>query len=308
MTASAAESSAYLRAAIFAPATHRAYNNSFQSFLHFSGLQASRLRLMRPQRIDQLLCRFIGELHHTGRPHSTAVHALSGLVHYLPRLRQQLPEARLRIRGWARRKVTTSHPPITWELTLVIALTMAQFGHHAEAIACLLSFDCYLRVGEMTRLRFKDIIIPHDARMGKAHIGMALRLPKTKTGLNQWVSLHNDRVSSLLFSWFKLRRRAGARSHDKVFPFSPDHFRHLLRRVADSVGLGSTAYVPHSFRHGGATTDNLLGHSIEQIMFRGRWRSMDSARRYIQTGRALLAAQRVPRRVHRQVSCMTLAS
>ena len=34
-------------------------------------------------------------------------------------------------------------------------------------------------------------------------------------------------------------------------------------------------------------------------MFRGRWQSMQSARRYIQSGRALLAAQQVPSSVNR---------
>jgi len=57
--------------------------------------------------------------------------------------------------------------------------------------------------------------------------------------------------------------------------------------------------VPHSLRHGGATADFLNGATIEQVMFRGRWQGMQSARRYIQTGRALLAAQSVPAHLNR---------
>ena len=56
--------------------------------------------------------------------------------------------------------------------------------------------------------------------------------------------------------------------------------------------------MPHSLRHGGATYDFLRGMSIEQIMFRGRWVSMESARRYVQTCKALLIRQRVPQHLH----------
>ena len=38
----------------------------------------------------------------------------------------------------------------------------------------------------------------------------------------------------------------------------------------------------------------LLTGSIERVQFRGRWKSMESVRTYVQTARALLAAQAVP--------------
>jgi hypothetical protein len=68
----------------------------------------------------------------------------------------------------------------------------------------------------------------------------------------------------------------------------------LLRDVATTLGLGHIPYVPHSFRHGGATCDYLRGRSINDIMFRGRWAALESAARYVQTARALLILQRIP--------------
>ena len=82
-----------------------------------------------------------------------------------------------------------SHPPLTWELTVVIACTLARSGYHAPAIAMLVGFDCYLRVSEITGLRRCDVVMSHDARMGRAHTGMAVCLPQSKTGLNQSVSV-----------------------------------------------------------------------------------------------------------------------
>jgi hypothetical protein len=120
---------------------------------------------------------------------------------------------------------------------------------------------------------------------------MALRLGITKTGPNQSVTVANPQVQTVLLHYlagfpFLLQQR--------IFAFSPGGFRLLLRQVADALGVGHIPYVPHSLRHGGATFDYLRGHTVEQIMFRGRWVAMESARRYIQTSRAFLIMLHIP--------------
>ena len=74
----------------------------------------------------------------------------------------------------------------------------------------------------------------------------------------------------------------------------------MIRQVAIASvhGLGGIPYVPHSFRHSGATYAHLRGATIEQIMYRGRWVSLESARRYIQTARALLIMLSIPDRLN----------
>jgi len=124
---------------------------------------------------------------------------------------------------------------------------------------------------------------------------MALRLAITKTGPNQWVALARPEVARALQQYL------GAfpfLADDPIFPFSPSTFRRLLHDVASSLGLSHIPYVPHSFRHGGATCDFLRGATIEQIQFRGRWEAMRSTRRYIQTARALLIMYDIPAHLH----------
>jgi integrase len=211
------------------------------------------------------------------------------------------------VRGWARIRTTASHPPLTWELTVLFAVTLSSCGLCGPGVAMLLSFHCYLRVGELTRMRTADVVQPSDARVGSVYQGMALRLPKTKTGLNQWVSIDSTEIGIILQLWMRVRaaqRSTAPRSSllrsDLIFPFSPSYFRRCLSRAKSALGLDATPYVPHSLRHGGATHDTLRGASIEQVMFRGRWQQMQSARRYIQTGRAMLVAQQVPLAVHQR--------
>lgn len=283
-------SSSTLRDAAIAKSTLRAYNNSLNKFLTHTRLPLSDLCALDPVLIDQRLSRYIDDLFAARGSYDYATQAVFGLIYRCPSLRPALGEARMRLRGWQRLKTTRSHPPITWELAVVVAVTMAKWGRHAEAVATLLAFDCYLRVGELTRLEYHDVLQPHDPRMGSVHPIMAIRLAKTKTGLNQSVDLGNPHVQAVLHSYLSAYPFL---ERERIFPFSPSSFRALLKDVGHALGL-TTVYVPHSFRHGGATFDHLRGVSVTDIMWRGRWASVESARRYIQTARALLIMRDIP--------------
>jgi integrase len=166
---------------------------------------------------------------------------------------------------------------------------MVQRGYIRHAIATLLAFDCFLRVGELVNLRRADVATTNDARMGSDFNGTALRLRQTKTGPNQWVRVDNKDIEQLLL--LMVDTTEGAQS--KLFPFSANQYRSVFKAVCASLGL-SSSYVPHSLRHGGATRWHLLDKSIEDILLRGRWASTKSARRYVQAGRAMLLATHVP--------------
>ena len=83
----------------------------------------------------------------------------------------------------------------------------------------------------------------------------------------------------------------------RLFPFKPHQFRRVLKAICINLGL-SDRYVPHSLRHGGATRyHHVLGWSIEDVLARGRWQSVKSARRYIQSGPAMLMSMDVPKNI-----------
>jgi len=281
-----------------APASLAAYNRQLSNFLTYSRLSSSQLLSLPALRLDRLMSEFIQHSFDSALPFTYAAHALHALVFYRPDLRLHLHHSRQCLKGWERSKPSRSHPPLTFELTVLIACSMARGGHHAAALAMLVGFDCYLRVSELTGLRRCDIVLPHDARMGAVHTGMAVCLPKTKTGRNQSVSLQHPGVAQLLCSWVRSLPAAVLPAH-RIFPFSPAWFGRLLRNVCVALGLGHIPYVPHSLRHGGATADFLRLGAVEHVHFRGRWKSIESVRTYIQTARALLAAQDVPRRLNR---------
>lgn len=289
---------ASLRDSALAHSTLRMYSNHVQSFLSFAHVSPGQLRKKPGEWIDGRLAAYIEYLFANGRPFHHACHTLYGLIFQRPALKTQLGESRLRVRGWERRNAGSkrSHPPLTWELTVVLAVTLARSGFHAHAVAMLLAFHCYLRVGELCRLQRRDVIAVNDPRMGRACTRMSLRLARTKTGKNQWVDVRDDAVAQLMTSWLQ-HPSVGASPRAAVFPFSDSHFRSMMCRARDAVGLDHIPYVPHSLRHGGATSDFLRGDTIEQVLFRGRWKESKSARVYLQTGRALYALHQVPSRL-----------
>lgn len=280
-----------------APSSLKAYQRSLISFLSYARLTPQQLLSEPAARLDQRLAVYIQHSYDTSSPFTYASHALHAVIHHRPDVKAHMFISRQCLKGWERTKEVSSHPPLTWELTVAIACTLARSGFHGPAVAMLVAFDCYLRVGELTRLRLRDIILPDDARMGRAHTNMAVCLAKTKTGINQSVSVDRLEVASILCAWVRALPRSVADPDPLIFAFSPDFLRRLMRQSCVQLGLGHTAYVPHSLRHGGATADFLRTGSIERVQFRGRWRSMESVRTYVQAARALLGKQRVPDRL-----------
>ena len=182
-----------------------------------------------------------------------------------------------------------SHPPLSWDLAVVLAVRLAAVGLWSSGVGILLSFDCYLRIGELTRLRKRHVALDLDERVGSAHRGMSLGLRRTKTGPYKWVKVRSLVVQTLL-----LRLVDNLPSNNsRLFPCAVAFYKHFKRACAD-LGL-SKSYVPHSLRHGGATHDFLIGLSLEDILHIGRWASIKSARHYVQEGRALLLSTSVPR-------------
>jgi integrase len=234
-----------LKAASIQPSTLKAYNDNVKQFLLFWNFSSvSKLHRLSLRKIDSLLSSYFNYSYSIGGSYAYACHTLNGLCFHYPAIRGALHESNRCLKGWRKKRKSRSHPPITWELTMLIAVILLKSGFYSESIGVLLSFDCYLRVGELLSLTYNDVAKPNDPRLGSAHRQMALRLAKTKTGLNQWVTVSDPDVAVLFHEYLLSSSLKGA---DVVFPFSRTRFRSLLRSVVSALGLSRIKYVPHSF-------------------------------------------------------------
>jgi integrase len=238
---------------------------------------------------DDLLLDYFHDLHGSGRPKSLAKTAYYGIVAYLPALSSVLLRSKRALRGWSKREEGRSYPPITWELAVAVSVQLVRRGKDRHGIGVLLAFDCFLRISELCNLRREDVADSADMRIAGEHKGMLIRIEKAKTGKMQWVQVLDPAVIILV-----RRLVSSTNKGERLFPFTPAHFRRWFKSTCTSMGL-SDLYVPHSLRHGGATRYfHVLKYSLEDILLRGRWASTPSARRYIQAGVAMLMSVTAP--------------
>jgi integrase len=236
---------------------------------------------------DILLLQYIHYCYEEGISKSIADTALYGIKHFLPSLKDGLPRSSQALLGWKRKQPTQSYPPISYELTLILAYQMCRANKYEYGIGTLLSFDCLLRVSELCNIQRKHI---HDSLQTKnEYKGMVLIIPFTKNGKNQHVTIYNKDIQSLIRILMKDKK-----SNDKVFSFTSKQFRSVFKQFIKNLNL-NPRYVPHSLRHGGATRfRHVLNWSVENVLERGRWQSISSARRYIQSGKAIILSDEVP--------------
>ena len=280
-----------------APTTHSKYSKALSLFEAFCDDQRFEVRSDRDvDRCDSLTVD-VQHLYDTDGSMDLAKNAVYGVQHRAPWLAHSLGAAKLALRGWKRTHPSTSHPPLTWKLTCLMAVWMAIRGQHSAALAMLVGFDCYLRIGELLSLKVQDVAVSNDPRLGSAYRGVLLRLAQTKTGRNQAVTVEDAGVADMLTSHVRDRPAS-----DSVFGVSRDSFYKSFHGACRSFGLDGLNYSPHSLRHGGATRHFLQKKPISDIQFRGRWSNSKSVRTYIQSGRALLLLTQVPTEVFQVAS------
>lgn len=231
------------------------------------------------EELDELLNEYLHELFFEGKGKALASCTLYGMRLYEPRLKGRLPVSEAALRGFERALPSRPYLPMPWELTVAVAVRLAGDGRWRMAIGVLLAFDCLLRINELLALRREDL--PEHAG------GMVVVLKATKTGANQSVVVRRPHVR-VLVSLLLADTAPGA----KVFPFSAATFRSTFQRCVKRLGV-SEHFVPHSLRHGGATRMFLDGDDIKTIMHRGRWLSLKSVTRYVQSCRAALLELRL---------------
>jgi integrase len=258
-----------LRDKVLAPTTVHQYRQAVRRFLEFC--VATGEGFQTEEQLDIVLAEYVEVLYERGEPFDRAVKAVYGLRFDSPRRTAHMPETHMRLKAWRREHPCNSHPPLTWQVSVAIAVTMAKWGSVAEGVATLLMFEAYLPISEATNLLVRDIGIPGDPRCPLNVV--VVRLGKAKGGREQSVTLEKDgAVSEIMLRWIKRRQETTS-----VFTFTPASYRHLFKKVCQALGIDGQGFTPHSLRHGGATRDYNQGKSFEYIRQRGRWRSSDSA-------------------------------
>ena len=167
---------------------------------------------------------------------------------------------------------------------LLDAMMVASFALNRPELAMVicLCFAGLLRVGEVLRLQWKDIVFSAGA--------LTLCLGQTKTGMEQKVTITNGRV----FEWMA-RYATCQRPHGDtfVFPLSYSSVLRWVKKLSTLLAGEELQLTTHSFRRSGASELSRRNVPIADICLFGRWLSDRSAREYIRKGEVAIHRSRV---------------
>ena len=176
---------------------------------------------------------------------------------------------------------------------------MIHRGKSLHAIAVLVSLSGYLRPTDMDSLLVKELIAP-QLIASPTFMNWALVLHSSesgtigKTGDRDENIILDDSVCKTFDKVFQ-KITTGVDKNEKLFPFTQMSFNNEIRQSVARLGLTRVGFVPYSLRHSGASGDFLdKTRTLQDVQFRGRWRSDESLKRYCKSSLAQAAAAEVP--------------
>jgi integrase len=233
--------------------------------------------------LDALLARYIYLLYRGNKPKGWAANLMSCWNHVDPASKGKLPVAHHAHLALKKSRPCQTRVPITFELTALYACLLCARDKKRDkkkAVALLLGFHTYLRIHELLGILHEHVCFTNDRR----GVWATIRLPKTKTGRNQAVTVRDKNLALLL-----QRLVRDTKKRERVFDFSAETLRRAMRNLNMALAVPFT-FTPHCLRHGGATHDYMRGVELQRIQVRGRWKSFDSMQRYIHAGESLLVS------------------
>eukprot|EP00438_Fugacium_kawagutii_P022824 Skav218924 [mRNA] locus=scaffold2031:23111:23944:+ [translate_table: standard] len=208
-----------------------------------------------------------------------------------------LPQARAALKGWGSRYPSgsrTGADPLIW---ILIALHMAE-KTPLLAAAVLLQLDTYARPSEILKMRKSDVIRPSSqhCKFWGIIIGNSERDEVTKTGTQDDTVLLDSHDRAFAVQILEMLYNHAKSPQSKLFGSTTLRaYEVAMKHACQTAGLARFRFSPHSVRHSGPSIDSLQkSRAPEQIMSRGRWRTLKSIQRYQKPGQMLARMNLIP--------------
>eukprot|EP00438_Fugacium_kawagutii_P004409 Skav228594 [mRNA] locus=scaffold1161:75892:85912:+ [translate_table: standard] len=167
--------------------------------------------------------------------------------------------------------------------------TMMEWQWPELAYLSVVGFCGLLRTGEMFHLRRKHVVLPH-----RKDQGAVLFLEDTKTSQRNhllWEKvIIEEKVAIACLRRLCDRKRAS----DLLVSTSVVKYRDIWKQVVTHLGLSCLHYIPYSLRRGGATSNYRQGATLDQLVEKGRWKHIPTARLYLDQGLQEFASLSIP--------------
>ena len=261
-----------------------------------------------PSAVDKALERELDRFFLTGEGTAPGRTLFYALRWWLCLRNEQLPLSSEARRGHGRVQRPVLQEPETWEHTLLTALALMQEPQSKTPIATravvasglLLSFDLYGRAHDLIKALKSELRgpLPHQ-RSGPASRWTLTLYPITADLMSKTRTQDETLIigsSNPRRAWLQCLGPALKQfqpSDPRLLPVDPKEYQNLFTQGRQLAKLGPSNL--HRLRHGGASADALQtgidSISDRELAHRGRWKSMNSIRRYRQPARYLRQLQ-----------------
>lgn len=256
------------------PKTLTRYVTSVTEFKQFHNLR-DNFAVADFEAFDQQVGDFLCHMWETGRTKSEASYMVAALQFFKPMLKHRLNYSWRLLKAWNKLELPTRAFPLGPSMVAAFAHVLRQWKEQAASWLILVGFSLFLRTGELLKLQRKDIMLA----MAPSKSVVFLRDSK---GINK-----NDQQIEKLVVYeatadLALRKLCeGLSGPDYLWPHSPQRFRDLWHSVVKYFELEKFHVIPYSMRRSGATAAHQNGVSLDHLLVRGRWKSISTARIYL---------------------------
>lgn len=271
----------------------------FEAFLHRRKLKPISLDI-----VDQYMAEYFADLCDEGESYNNATYVLFGYL--MLRSDASVPDkflfplSRAALKGWGSRYPQASRTgadPLIWQL---IALHMVS-SFPLLAAAVLVQLDTYARPSELLHVQKRDVIKPStkQCRFWGIIFGNSHRNQRTKTGTQDDTVLLDSQDRIYAKKNLEIVYKHARKPTDRIFGnYTLQQYEDAMKDARCKAQLGSFQLTPHSVRHSGPSVDSLQRTRVpEEILARGRWKTLKSIQRYQKPGQMLASMNRIPEEV-----------
>eukprot|EP00435_Cladocopium_sp_Y103_P014954 s2049_g3.t1 len=235
---------------------------------------------------DDMVAEYVESLWEDGAAKSAANYAVASIQFHRPETKHHLPWSWKLVRVWNQIEVPQRATPLTTELLMAFAGQAFKWRQFELGWLFVVGFTLFLRTGELLQIRAQDVAMSQ-------HTGV-LYLPPSKGGKRLLLPLERVELGeAITFRAFRELLKA-KKPGDYLWPYSRQKFMDLWHSLVEALKLQDCNFFPYSLRRGGASSAYRAGSTLDQLVTKGRWQHVSTARIYLDTGLQALTAFSLP--------------
>ena len=278
-----------LRHQIVSTSTEKRYEASFTQFLSFHQLPR-HFSMPAAAVFDDLVAEYVEHLWEEGSPKSEANYSLASIQFFRPETKHRLPWSWKLVKVWNTLEFPQRATPLTPELLMSVAGQAFRWRQFEFGWLVVVGFTLFLRTGEMLSLRKQDVVLRGSS--GVVFLAPSKGAKRTFLPLER-VEILEDQTR-LAFRHLCANKAPG----DPLWSQSRTEFMSLWHSIFESLKLQGCNFFPYSLRRGGASSAYRQGASLDQLVTRGRWSHVATARLYLDLGLQSLTSLTLPSASH----------